>query len=297
MSAPGAPSTEFASRVAPAQGIREDIGFIETPRGRIFGSLHLPLTPTGAAVLICCPVGAEFDKNYRREVLLARSLATRGLAVGRFHYIGTGQSDGEPEDLTFGRMLDDARAFMACLAERGRAERLAVFGTRLGGMVAAALTAEASGVPLVLWHPTLDGETYFKEVFRIRFMAELRSGGGHSSRESLFAELRQQGWLDVIGYTIGSSFYDSVVDLRLDAVAGTTPRAALLCQLGPDRSAQAAYGEIVGRWREWGWDAEHRIVEERESWWFGDHRRGRGELLTVTADHVERLLLHEGGGS
>ncbi len=82
---------------AVATGITEAAEFFGPPGERMLGLAHLP-TSAASGVLVCSSIQAEFAKNYRREVLLARALARQGRAVGRFHYRGTGNSDGDSLD-------------------------------------------------------------------------------------------------------------------------------------------------------------------------------------------------------
>ena len=80
-------------------GCCERPAFVGPTGGAVFACLHLPSKPARRMVLLCSSVAAEWKFNYRREVLLARRLATLGVAAVRLHYLGTGHSDdGDASD-------------------------------------------------------------------------------------------------------------------------------------------------------------------------------------------------------
>jgi alpha-beta hydrolase superfamily lysophospholipase len=94
-------------------GIAEEVAFVGDLGNRMFSVLHRPLDSPVAAVVLCPSLYADAIHNYRREVELARALAARGIAVQRFQYRGTGQSDGNDLDITYERLCDDSQEVLA----------------------------------------------------------------------------------------------------------------------------------------------------------------------------------------
>jgi alpha-beta hydrolase superfamily lysophospholipase len=142
-------SVDVAIRLDPASSTTEEAGFFGAAPERMFGGFVLPTRPAGA-VLISSSLYAEQARNYRREVILARALARRGIASFHYHYRGTGHSDGDAAALTFGSMVADAREAVGILRERVGDVSLGFIGTRLGGYVAASMAGEAPHAPLAL---------------------------------------------------------------------------------------------------------------------------------------------------
>src|SRR5262249_37166411 len=149
-------------------GTTEEVAFIPSGTGQLFGVMHLPAGTPAAAVVIASPLHEEMVKNYRPEVLLARALAARGIAAQRFHYRGFGHSDGDPADTTFDSMLDDLAAAASHLSARTGLERVMYVGTRLGGLVAS--FANTNRDPIVLWEPVANSERYFRDIGRFGLM-------------------------------------------------------------------------------------------------------------------------------
>src|SRR3989304_5088377 len=104
-------------RVLAGGQVHETAGFFGLPGERLFGGTHLPAGAIHGGLVISSSIGPEQLTSYRNEVVLARRLAAAGVAVQRFHYRGSGHSDGEDVDLTLGTMVGGAAAAAAPAAE------------------------------------------------------------------------------------------------------------------------------------------------------------------------------------
>lgn len=267
---PGHPSIERltagTSRLDATTGVREEVEFFG-PDASLFGCRHVPAGEPSGSLVICSPLHAEFQTNYRREVALARSLAVRGVLVQRFHYGGAGNSYGGSEEMTFASMRDDALA----AAERSRAEsglaRIGFLGTRIGGLVAAAASRDTDA-PLVLWEPTNDPSRYFREMFRASAMRGLRSGSAGTSTPTSLDQLRAGRAVDVLGYTIYPRLFASLVGESIADQLTDRPRAGLIVQLGRDQELRREHRELVEHMETTGWSVTAQPVEANESWWF-----------------------------
>ena len=91
--------------------------------------LHLPDAPV-ASVLVCPSILTDLVSNYQRETRLSRALAADGIAVARFHYRGTGHSEGDPLAATFETMVRDAADALAHLAAHATTDSVGFVGSR-----------------------------------------------------------------------------------------------------------------------------------------------------------------------
>ncbi|HEX2030311.1 MAG TPA: alpha/beta hydrolase [Actinomycetota bacterium] len=270
-------------------GIVEEAGFLDVDGERVFAVRHLPPRPADAGLVICCPVFAEFEKNYRREVPLARSLAAAGIAVQRFHYRGTGHSDDA--DTTFDTMLEDARLAARALAERAEVDVLAFMGTRLGALPAAAAAAEFPGGPLALWEPVVTPEAYFREIVRYRRLLDVRKGQA-ADVIPLVDELADNGAVEVVGYRLGRPLHDSMSGRALRRELGAASRPILLVQFGqPQRPLRAEYRALRDELAADGFDVETAVASLDEMWLFAQQWQPPERLLTLTAEWLRRRLL------
>ncbi|MFN2489696.1 MAG: alpha/beta fold hydrolase [Actinomycetota bacterium] len=266
LEAPGSAVLERASHVHDDTNTKVEVDFFEGASGRIFGLTHLPFGAPLGALLICSPFHAEFQKNYRQEVLLARALAQSGIAVQRFHYRGSGHSDGHSDDVTFDSMCEDAVAATEWLTKKTGVADIAFMGTRWGGLVAAAAASERTAAPVALWEPTMDAKRYFREVFRARAIGNLAQDAGPA--DGPMSELEDKGSLDVLGYSITKRLYDSAAGRTLVANLGERPRPLLLIQIGRSAELRGEYKRVVAAWEQSGLAVDTHVVAGEKGWWF-----------------------------
>lgn len=290
---PNERTQEGAVRTDADTGALEEALFFGGP-DRLFGVTHRPAKPT-VGVVICSPIHAELLRTYRREVLLARSLAAAGYAVQRFHYRGTGNSDGRLADITFESMVEDVDdAAVRLLAATG-VERLAFVGIRLGAAVAAVSARSHGAVALVVWEPVLNAKRYFDEIFRGHLVSGLKSTDG--AKRKPLQELRDRGTVDVLGYSIDRPLYDSVRARRLLDDVSQAPPNVLLVRIGGSKNLGGDQDSLVGRWREAGATVEVRQISRGEPWWFGLNPRDVEEepdrmtgLVEVTSEWMQKRV-------
>jgi pimeloyl-ACP methyl ester carboxylesterase len=167
----------------------------------LFGWAHLPEgNRARAGVVLCPPLGPEYNAAYATLRLLAEQLAAEGFVVLRIDYDGTGDSAGEEDDPDrLPAWEASVRHALGLLREAGLA-RLALVGMRFGSALAALAARSEGGVDcVVLWDPVYSGKSY---------LAEQRLLGASVFGESV---RRQDGSLEVPGLVFGK---ETVEDLR-----------------------------------------------------------------------------------
>lgn len=138
---------------------------------KIFGVVHIP---SGAseespcpAVLICHGYGGNKCGKHRLYVRLANRLARIGIAVLRFDFRGSGDSDGEFQQVNIDTEVSDFYSALNYLKNLPFVDpaRIGILGNSLGGAIA--VTGASSVLKglraLVLWAPPLTGEQWQKQ--------------------------------------------------------------------------------------------------------------------------------------
>jgi alpha/beta superfamily hydrolase len=235
--------------------VLEEAGFLPRPEGDLFVVLHRPADrPPGGLLTVCGSLFAEQHKDYRREVRLARMLADAGLAVARFHYRGLGNSgQGAPSLSAFRRDAEDVA--LAC-RQAASVTRVAFLGAGIGSLVAARAAGAHAEAPLALWKPVVEGAQFLKDFFRARVIAAARAGEPRpEATAELLSRLAEQGHVDVMGFALPATLYDSLRSASLeDALAGDPrrvllqpfqgPRATRLERVVPDLTARGCLVDV-----------------------------------------------------
>ena len=268
--------------------VHEEAGWLGRPPCRVFGVRHLPPEPCGALV-VCSPVGGEGDSNYRREVLLARALARRSIAVQRFHWRGTGNSDGDPRDLTFDTMVDDACRAVDALTSVADAPVM-LLGTRSSAFVAGEVTGRVGARALSLWQPPASGQAYFRELGRLLRVNKLaQAAGGTVGTRSLHDELDGEGVSEVGGYQIHRAYQRSMLDRDMAGIRCSGATDVQVVQFGGS-SLSAHIEQSAAAWRATGQRVVTCLIPEHEQWWYApddsaeDRRPVTAKSVAATAD-------------
>lgn len=262
-------SAHAAQRVDGELRIQERATFSGTPTDAVLTLLHLPLgqRPAGR-VLMCSSLYEDLQMHYRRDVLVARDLAQKGIAVVRFHYRGTGNSaslsSGSPVMST---MVADAMTALAVLADHSDGP-LILYGGRAASLLISELAPRVGPSGVILVAPTLTGEDYFRGMSRAGTLARLRDSP-QGAPTSLRDQLAEQGSADVLGNTVTAISYE---DLRPRRVEPTAFRgiAVLLVQRARTQGLGRAYAAFVEQLAAVGSQARTVLLEEREAWFVPD---------------------------
>ena len=170
---------------------------------QIVGMLHVP-NGRGrfpGALLLHGFTGTKTE-SHRMFVKLSRRLAARGIASLRFDFRGSGDSEGEFEELTIRSEVGDALDALKFLARHKRvnSRRLALIGMSMGGAIAVHIVAREKDriKTLVLWAPVAEGAGILD---------------GLSTPESV-ASLAQTGIADYEGNLVGVQFIRQFAEMK-----------------------------------------------------------------------------------
>jgi alpha/beta superfamily hydrolase len=281
-----------ASRVDRRRGIQETAEPIASAGALLAGCTTVPLDdPPVGGLVVCSPICNDFLRNYRREVLLARRLGSQGVAVQRFHYRGTGNSDGQEGAITLDGMQADADAAVDHLRARISDAPIAVLGTRFGALAAASAAARLPGAPLILVDPIVEADRFFREAWRAPMARALKEGRAAPRRQELLAELEQHGSVDILGHAVGRALYESSMGRVLAGELGDPSRPVLVVQLGRRAGVRPETERLVTDLRERGFDVDLLVTGEEQPWWFFEEDEpAPGDPFPEVADWVAARL-------
>jgi pimeloyl-ACP methyl ester carboxylesterase len=113
--------------------------------------LHLPARRPARPVVACHGLGASKDSD--KYLLLAREVPRAGLALCRFDFRGSGESDGAGADSTVSSRIADLEAVLEFLARHPALDGPAgLLGSSMGGFIALHVAARRPGMPVVTWN-------------------------------------------------------------------------------------------------------------------------------------------------
>lgn len=159
---------------------------------------------TRGLVVHVAPFAEELNKTRRMVSKQARRLAAAGFSVLLPDLLGCGDSPGRFEDATWADWQQDVTASAAWLRRQypERDPPLWLWGTRLGGLLAAECSAACQAQGLLLWQPVFDGSKHLQQFLRIADtqtdpLASSPPGQAHAAQRLEAGES-----VDVAGYRI-----------------------------------------------------------------------------------------------
>lgn len=186
---------------------------------QIVGMLHLPQTvqEKKPAIMLLHGFTGNKPESHLLFTKMARKLTDAGFVCLRFDFLGSGDSQGEFEDMTILTELEDAKIALDFLLQQAEVDssRIGVLGLSLGGCVAALLAGESASIKsLILLSAVAKPEENLIKL---------------TDRLPKKYHEKNDWYLDNNGFAIGSKFFDVLPEVKpLDAIQSFTGAAFII---------------------------------------------------------------------
>lgn len=211
---------------------------------------------------------------HRMYVKFSRLLSGSGIAVARFDFSGSGESDGDFEDMTFSGEVREAEAILSHVRSLPTTDprRIGLLGLSMGGAVASVVAGRNPHdvKALVLWSAA------DIEIMKAIFQAKKADGAAFCD---------ERGFYDIGGLWLNPGFYDDLTRWdTYDEIAKFQGRA-LIVHGREDETVPVAtahrYYEVLGE------RAESVIIEG------ADHTYNRHDWEKTLFEETSRFLVAE----
>lgn len=221
----------------------------------LFGVYHPPKTESypKEGVLLCYPLGREYEKIHWMFRKLANLLSKNGVHVMRFDYYGTGDSAGERDEASIGQWLDDIQVALDELKDMARVDRVSVVGLRLGAALAALATEKLDIKNLVLWDPVVNGEQYVGKMKAMHDSLEIMTGPEGTPND---------GTPELLGNPFSSQMESAMIEI--DLVEKVKYKADQIFMVVSREKEE--YQDLRERLTQRGTGFEYRVVPESGDW-------------------------------
>lgn len=190
--------------------------FIPSVKGNIFLTQYGKLSDTA---ILCLPSITE-ELNLARAVVAkqAHIFATQGIATVILDYTGTGDSEGEFEQMTCNDWLADIIHTGEWMVAQG-VKRIILWGVRFGSLLALAhqplLTDKLPIMAQLHWKPVMNGKQFASQFLRIKQANSMMSNSAEKTnwREHILAG----NTVEVAGYPLTASLLNSMEALKVSA--------------------------------------------------------------------------------
>jgi pimeloyl-ACP methyl ester carboxylesterase len=165
------------------------------------------------ALLVVSPLASEAVGSRRALVQLVRALGARGHGALLIDPRGTGESAGEPEDVTFEALCDDIRLGLAELGLHFPAARPHLLAFRYAAPAALAVADGDATARVLLIDPCLDPQAALRHDLRHEIARRvMRRGSSGESRDDLLAQLGRGEPIVVDGQRLSPALFAGLVE-------------------------------------------------------------------------------------
>jgi hypothetical protein len=164
------------------------------------------------ALLVVSPLASEAVGSRRALVQVVRRLAARGHGAMLLDPRGTGESAGEPEDVTFEGLCEDLRLGLSELTRRFPAAMPHLLAFRYASAGALAVADRHSPPRVLLIDPCLDPHAALRQDLRHEIARRvMRRGSAGESRDDLLAQLERGEAIVVDGQRLSPALFSGLV--------------------------------------------------------------------------------------
>jgi exosortase A-associated hydrolase 1/exosortase A-associated hydrolase 2 len=231
-------------------------------RGPLLAIYYAPAAEASLSgdILFVPPFAEEMNRCRAMVALQARALSRIGIGTLVLDPHGTGDSSGDFSEASWESWRDDLKRGVEWLRSRANGCH-ALWGVRLGAVMAADLAAQDSGIGrLLLWQPVTSGKNYFTQFLRIRIAAEMHTRDGIKTTDGLRRRSAAGEAVEVSGYRIGPDLARMLDQVRLpDASALSSLRLSWFDVL-PAAETPSANARLVDDYKSGGVALDYRPV-------------------------------------
>jgi pimeloyl-ACP methyl ester carboxylesterase len=207
------------STIESASSCRELPLFFRSASEALYGVFYAPDVGgrRDRVLVFCHSLGIEHMVTQRMQVLGARAAANAGFAAFRYDSRAHGDSAGDPQDITFTDLIDDACAAADHARQLSGATKVIWVGVRFGCLIAAAAMAGRDDAAAVgLWEPLHQGADYFRASIRTMLFCEVAQGKRSGATvDDRLKRLEANGVLPVVGTYLYNALCRSAHDADL----------------------------------------------------------------------------------
>ncbi|MCD6528083.1 alpha/beta hydrolase [bacterium] len=238
---------------------------------QLVGVFHLPQREKPPLVVLIPGFGCS--KSERKKVKLARILQKEGIAVFRFDFSGSGDSEGELENTTVKKEIEDLEAVMRTIFKEADLDntRVAFVAESLGAVVAVLYKKNQFNVPLktmVFWAPAFCQKELLKTW--------------HTKEE--LRKWKEKGYIIHKDKKIGLDYLKENENKDYSSVLGKIDLPILILHGKEDETVPIKYSEKLAR------KYKHlRLIELASNHKFEDFNDQR-KLITETVKWIKKYL-------
>ncbi|MCM8807639.1 MAG: alpha/beta hydrolase [Candidatus Omnitrophica bacterium] len=179
----------------------------ESVNGKLFGVLHVPEKEKSAGVVFFHGFTGNKCESHFLFTKLARRLCKEGICVLRFDFYGSGDSEGNFEDITIETEMKDGESAIEFFKnlEFIYKEKIGILGFSMGAIIGTYIASKYNTKTLCLWSPLAFPAILKKKIFTKKMLKKIEKYG--------------KCYVPGIGHFIGENFLKTLENIKIEKYA------------------------------------------------------------------------------
>jgi len=223
--------------------------FITGEQGSLFAMHFSPILGSTSKCIIYIPAFAEeMNKSRHMLAMQARAFVDRGYSVLIIDLWGTGDSQGEFSEATWGIWLNDIDAAVKWAQSKGHTS-ISFLGLRVGALLGMDYLHQYGPHidRLICWQPVLNGEQFVMQFLRLRVAAAMMDKNAAQEKTSdLKHKLLDGQYVEVSGYQLNPKLVNPMMAIRAEQLNLQTIKQCNVFELTVGSDLDATY--TLSKW-------------------------------------------------
>jgi exosortase A-associated hydrolase 2 len=197
-----------------------DLNFIGEPGSRLYNMMYWPDAEPKAHIVFVPPFCEEMNRCRTLVASQAREFASAGFSCSVFDFLGTGDSEGQLDQVNLKLWLNDINLVVEHALKRAEAP-LYLWGLRLGALLAVefAQQTDHSISKLILWQPVVSGKKFITQLLRLRVAHLANHGLPAQTTQELRSAFETSDSMEISGYTLGTELLREIDSSKVSGSA------------------------------------------------------------------------------
>lgn len=193
-------------------------GFLPGTRGQLYTVHYIPsiLSEKAECIVVSSAFAEEMNRCRYMCTMFAQGIASQGVGFFSYDTYGTGDSEGDFDELEWGQAGADLLTVCKYVLEQGYT-RISILGIRMGALQALQVAKLIPNLHRMLfWQPVVNGNTALTQLLRLKIAGTINRDEESSSSEDFESMAESGKHIEVAGYSLSPNLFKGMKSAKME---------------------------------------------------------------------------------